>query len=159
MAPYTCNWDSAGVVDGPRDLRAVAVDQAGYQRISTVVASRFVDNTLPAGTLSDPGVMQGTEALTATASDVGSGLASLAISYRPAGGSWTTLCSGATSPRTCNLNTVPLADGSYELRATATDVAGNVARHAPHAHGRQHRTDGVGRPAAPPRSAASPTSR
>lgn len=126
VAPYTCNWDSAGVVDGPRDLRAVAVDQAGYQRISTVVASRFVDNTLPAGTLSDPGVMQGTEALTATASDVGSGLASLAISYRPAGGSWTTLCSGATSPRTCNLNTVPLADGSYELRATATDVAGNV---------------------------------
>ena len=70
--------------------------------------------------------MQGTEALTATASDVGSGLASLAISYRPAGGSWTTLCSGATSPRTCNLNTVPLADGSYELRASATDVAGNV---------------------------------
>ena len=126
VAPYTCNWDSAGVVDGPRDLRAVAVDQAGYQRISSVVAARFVDNTLPAGTLSDPGIMQGTEALTATASDVGSGLASLAISYRPAGGSWTTLCSGATSPRTCNLNTVPLADGSYELRATATDVAGNV---------------------------------
>jgi len=126
VAPYTCDWDSAGVVDGPRDLRAVAVDQAGYQRISSVVAARFADNTLPAGTLSDPGIMQATEALTATASDVGSGLASLAIAYRPAGGSWTTLCSGATSPRSCNLNTIPLADGSYEVRARAADVAGNV---------------------------------
>ena len=58
----------------------------------------------------------------------------LAISYRPAGGSWTTLCTGSTTPRTCSLNTAPLADGSYELRATATDVAGNVARHRPHPH-------------------------
>jgi len=125
VAPYTCNWDSAGVVDGLRDLRAVAVDQAGYQRIAAVVASRRIDNTLPTGTLTDPGIMQNTETLTATASDSGSGLASLAIAYRPAGGSWTTLCSGATSPRSCNVNTLPLTDGSYELRAGATDAAGN----------------------------------
>jgi hypothetical protein len=123
-APYDCDWNTAGVADGSRDVRALAVDQAGYQRASTVTA-RLIDNTQPAAALDDPGVLQGTETLTATASDTGSGFASLAIAHRPAGGSWTTLCSGATSPRSCALDTTTLPDGSYELRAGATDVAGN----------------------------------
>ena len=125
-APYTCSWNTAGVADGSRDVRALGVDQAGYQRTAGVSA-RVVDNTAPTATLDDPGAyLTGTASLTARASDAGSGLASLAIAYRPAGGSWTTLCTGAATPRTCALNTAPLADGSYELRATATDVAGNV---------------------------------
>ncbi|HEX5620957.1 MAG TPA: Ig-like domain-containing protein [Solirubrobacteraceae bacterium] len=125
-APFSCDWNSAGVADGMRDLRAIAVDQAGYQQTSATVGSRRVDNTLPAVSLADPGTyLTGTENLTATGSD-GNGLASLAIQYRPAGGSWTTLCTGATSPRSCSLNTATLADGSYELRARATDNAGNI---------------------------------
>jgi Bacterial Ig-like domain/Bacterial Ig domain len=125
-APFSCNWNSAGVADGMRDLRAIAVDQAGYQQTSATVASRRVDNTLPAVSLADPGTyLTGAKTLSATGSD-GNGLASLAIEYRPAGGSWTTLCTGATSPRSCSLNTATLADGSYELRARATDAAGNV---------------------------------
>ena len=125
-APFSCDWNSAGVADGMRDLRAIAVDQAGYQLTSATVASRRVDNTLPVVSLADPGAyLTGTKSLTATGSD-GNGLSSLAIEYRPAGGSWTTLCSGTTSPRSCSLNTTPLADGSYELRARATDAAGNV---------------------------------
>ena len=125
-APYdNCNWNTAVVADGLRDVRALAVDQAGYQRAS-LVANRRIDNTQPTATLNDPGVLQGTETLTATASDAGSGLASLAIAYRPASGSWTSLCTGPTSPRSCALNTTTLPDGSYELRASATDVAGNV---------------------------------
>ncbi len=127
VAPYACDFDTAGVADGMRDLRAIAVDQAGYQRTSAVVAARRIDNTLPSVTLGDPGYLTGTETLTATGSDGGSGLASLAISYRPAGGSWTTLCSGSTSPRSCALDSTTLADGSYELRGRATDAAGNVA--------------------------------
>jgi chitinase len=124
-APYSCDWDTAGVADGSRDLRAVAVDQAGYQR-EAVVAARTVDNTQPSASLADPGALQGTETLSATASDGGSGLATLEIAYRPAGGSWTALCSGPASPQSCPLATAPLPDGAYELRARATDVAGNV---------------------------------
>jgi chitinase len=124
VAPYTCNWDTAGVADGSRDLRAVALDQAGYQKTFSVNA-RLIDNTLPGLTFNDPGILHGVVPLSATASDGGSGLASLAIAYRPAGGSWTTLCSGAASPQACNLSTGALTDGSYEVRATATDVAGN----------------------------------
>jgi hypothetical protein len=116
------------VADGLLDVRAVATDTAGYQRTSAVIASRRVDNTLPAVSVTDPGVLTGSTTLSATASDAGSGLASLSIDYRPAsGGAWTAACSGATSPRSCVLNTALLADGSYELRARATDAAGNVA--------------------------------
>jgi hypothetical protein len=124
-APFTCDWDSAGVADGARDLRAVAVDQAGYER-TTTVAARVIDNALPTTALADPGVITGTETLTATGSDALSGLAGLSIAYRPAaGGSWTELCTGTTSPRSCALNSSGLADGAYELRARATDAAGN----------------------------------
>jgi hypothetical protein len=127
-APYTCGFDTTAVADGLRDVRAIAVDQAGYQQTSAVIASRRIDNTLPAVALADPGAyLTGSRTLSATASDGGSGLASLAIAYRPAGGGWTTLCSGATSPRSCALDSAALADGPYELRARATDAAGNVA--------------------------------
>jgi chitinase len=126
-SPFSCDFNTAGVADGVRDLRAIAVDQAGYTRTSAVVAGRRIDNTLPGVTLSDPGYLTGTETLTATGSDGGSGLAALAIQYRPAGGAWTTLCTGATSPRSCALNTTTLAEGAYELRGRATDAAGNVA--------------------------------
>jgi hypothetical protein len=126
-APYSCSFDTTTVADGLRDLRAIATDQAGYTRTSAVIASRRIDNTLPAVSLSDPGILTGSETLSATASDAGSGLASLSIDYRPAaGGSWTTICSGTTSPRSCLLNSGLLADGSYELRAHASDAAGNV---------------------------------
>jgi chitinase len=126
-APYTCDWDSGAGADGAHDLRASATDTAGYQRSSAVVPGAVVDNTDPAPALADPGFLQGTETLSATASDGGSGVAALAIAYHPAGGgSWTTLCSGAGSPQSCPLATGGLPDGAYELRARATDGAGNT---------------------------------
>ncbi len=140
-APYACDWDSAGVASGVRDVRAIAVDQAGYQRTSTVLA-RLFDNALPAATLSDPGVIRGTELLTATGTDVLSGLASLSIAHRPAGGSWTTLCSGLLSPQVCALDSTTLADGAHELRARATDAVGNEHDFVLHPDRRQHGADG-----------------
>jgi hypothetical protein len=126
-APFSCTFDTTGVADGLRDVRAVATDTAGYQRTSATIASRRVDNTLPTVSLADPGTyLTGSKTLSATAADGGSGLTTLQIDYRPAGGGWTTLCTGATSPRACVLNTALLADGSYELRARAIDAAGNV---------------------------------
>jgi hypothetical protein len=109
-----------------RDLRAIAIDQAGYQRTATV-AARVIDNTLPAAALADPGAaIKSSVTLTATGSDALSGLAALSIAYRPAAtGSWTELCTGTTSPRSCALDTTQLADGAYDLRARATDAAGN----------------------------------
>lgn len=125
-APYGCDWNTTAVADGLRDLRAVATDAAGYQRTSAVIASRRVDNTAPTVALADPGAyLSGTATLSATGFDAGSGLSTLAIEHRAPGGSWATLCTGATSPRSCSLATAALPDGPRELRAVATDAAGN----------------------------------
>jgi hypothetical protein len=124
--PYACDWDTAAVADGARDLRAVAVDQAGYERAS-VVAARTVDNGAPTITFDDPGAwLEGTEVLSASASDAHTGVGALQIAYRPAGGSWTELCTGP-SPRTCPLETTALPDGPYELHVSVTDGAGNAS--------------------------------
>jgi hypothetical protein len=126
-APYSCDFDSTAVADGGYDLRALATDGVGYTRTSTL-SSRSVDNVGPTVTLSDPGpYLQGTVGLQMSASDT-VGLASAAIEYRANGaGPWTTLCSNGPFPRTCPLNTTSLADGSSDLRATATDTGGHTA--------------------------------
>jgi hypothetical protein len=123
-APYSCAYATTTTADGLRDIRAVATDTAGYSRTASVTSQR-IDNTAPATTLTDPGTpLTGTKALTATASDGGSGLASTVLQYRASGGStWTTICAAAG----CSLNTATLADGSYDLRSLATDVAGNTS--------------------------------
>ena len=123
VAPYTCAFDTTTVADGLRDLRAVALDSAGYSRTSALTGRR-VDNTAPATSLTDPGaILTGTKTLTASASDGGSGLASVALQYRSAGGAWTTICAQAS----CAFATATLPDGLYDLRSLATDAAGNTS--------------------------------
>lgn len=124
-APYTCTWDTTAVPDGLVDVRAVALDAAGYSR-SDVVSARRVDNTAPLTSLADPGAaLSGTVALSASASDAGTGVASAAVQERPtgSGGSWTTICAVLAG---CSWNTTTVADGLYDLRVTATDGAGNT---------------------------------
>ena len=110
------------MADGLRDVRALALDAAGYTRTS-VVASRRIDNTAPATSLTDPGTpLTHTKTLSATATDAGSGVASVALQYRTSG-AWTTICA-ATS---CAFDTSALPDGLYDLRSLVTDRAGNTA--------------------------------
>jgi Bacterial Ig domain/Bacterial Ig-like domain len=87
------------------------------------------DATLPtAVTIADPGSpLRGTVSLSGTASDSGSGIASLQLQYAPAGTStWATGCTATSSPYTCSFDTTVLADGLYDLRSVASDVAGNT---------------------------------
>jgi chitinase len=131
VAPYSCTWDTTAVADGLRDVRAVATDTAGYTRTDTVT-NRRVDNTAPTATTTDPGSpLTGTVTVAGTASDAGSGLASVTLQYRPTAGAWTDVCTQATSPISCSWNTASLADGLYDLRTVATDVAGNSQISAP----------------------------
>jgi hypothetical protein len=124
-APYACSWDTTGVANGSTDVRAVATDAAGYSR-TAAVASRTLDNLGPTVTLADPGPwLQGTPTISATAADAG-GVSALTIEYRRAGTTpWLPLCTGPGTSRSCAL--VPgLPDGDLELRADATDAAGNT---------------------------------
>jgi chitinase len=131
VPPYTCTFDTTTVTDGLVDVRAVATDSAGYSRTDTVT-NRRVDNTAPIAATTDPGSpLTGTVTVAGTAADGGSGLASVSLEYRSTTGSWTNLCTQATSPISCAWNTTSLADGLWDLRTVATDVAGNQTISAP----------------------------
>jgi hypothetical protein len=126
-SPYSCSWDTSTVTDGLRDVRAVATDSAGYSKTDTIT-NRRVDNTAPSPTTTDPGTpLTGTISVSGSAVDSGSGVASSTLQYRPSGGgSWTNICTAASSIVTCSWNTAALADGLYDLRTQSTDVAGNT---------------------------------
>jgi hypothetical protein len=88
----------------------------------------------PTVAVADPGSpLRGVVPVTATATDAGSGVASVALQSAPnAGGdaSYTALCTATASPFSCSWDTTKLADGLYKLRATATDRDGNAATSA-----------------------------
>jgi Bacterial Ig domain len=129
--PYSCSWVTTGLTDGLYDLRVSATDAAGNAG-TTVVSGRRVDNTAPSVTVTDPGAaVAGAVTLQSTASDSGSGLASVTYEYRTSpSGTWTTVCSAASSPFSCTWTTTALTDGLYDLRASATDAAGNATTSA-----------------------------
>jgi hypothetical protein len=128
-SPYSCSLATNALSDGLYDMRVLATDVAGNTTTSASVANRRVDNTVPAVSMTDPGAyLRGSVTLTATGSDTGSGLASLRIERAPTGTTtWTTVCTVATPTASCPLNTTTLAAGGYDVRATATDVAGNTS--------------------------------
>jgi hypothetical protein len=81
----------------------------------------------PTVSMINPGTTVSGTAVTiaANASDTGSGIASVDIQYlAPGASTWTTLCTATGSPYSCSWNTKNVADGSYDLRAIATDNAG-----------------------------------
>ena len=126
-APYSCSWNTAAVADGLYDLRAVALDASGYSRTDSV-GSRRVDNTAPAASVTAATPLTGTATVSATASDAGSGVISVAFEARTsAGGSWTPICTDGGAPYSCGWDTTAVADGKWEVRATATDGAGNTS--------------------------------
>jgi hypothetical protein len=132
-AAYTCSFDTTDVSDRQYDFRVIATDGAAFTTTSTIVASRWVDNTNPAtSTMTNPGTyLAGTISLGATATDDDSGIDTVTIQRAPAGGStWTSVCVDATSPYSCSLDTTTLSDGLYDFRAVATDHAGNVRNSA-----------------------------
>jgi Bacterial Ig-like domain (group 3) len=119
--PVTYN----GLVDGSHSFAVRATDAATNVDPTPASHAWTIDTTAPNVSLADPGAyLRGTVALNASADDgSGSGVASLVIHRSPAGaGTWTN--TGAS------WNTTNVPDGSYDLRARATDNAGNAANSA-----------------------------
>ncbi len=127
VEPYTCPWSTSAVADGLYDVRALAVDIDGNSATSTVVANRRVDNTPPTVGLTVPGgTLSGAVVLTASPADAGSGVASVTIQQAIAGsGNWIAICTVGAAPWSCTWNTTGVANGQYDLRAVAVDVAQN----------------------------------
>jgi chitinase len=126
-SPYSCSFDTTSVGDALYDFRAVGTDVAGNSANSTSI-NRRIDNVVPTTSLTDPGSpLRGTVTLDATASD-GGGILNVKIQRSPAGaGTWTDICTDATSPYSCSFDTTGVGDGLYDLRALATDNASRSA--------------------------------
>ena len=138
-SPFSCAFDTSGLADGIYDFRAIASDNVGRTDTSAAVTSRRVDNTAPTGVaLTAIGTpVTGTILETAAATDSGSGVASVKFQYAPAGTTtWTDACTDAAAPYTCSFDTTGAADGLYDLRALATDNAGNTTASAVQANRR-----------------------
>src|SRR5262249_58238479 len=83
-----------------------------------VVANRRIDNTAPAASMLSPGdPVRGTETLSSTTSDGGSGIAGVTYELAPHGGAFNT--------QPASWDTTLGADGSHDLRVVATDAARN----------------------------------
>ena len=129
-APFSANFDTTSVGDAAYDLRVVATDLGGFDGTSPL-RTGLVDNTAPSVSVSDPaeGALVGgaNVHVAAASSDVGSGVASVSFEQRPAGsGAFTAIGTDTTAPYEASWNATGLS-GSYELRAVATDAAGNPA--------------------------------
>ena len=122
FAACTSPASYSGLADGPHTFDVRATDPSANTDPTPDSKSWTVDGTAPSVSLADPGSpLQGTVTLNPTADDgSGSGVASLIVQRSASGaGTWTTI---GTS-----WNTTGVADGTYDLRARATDNAGNTA--------------------------------
>ncbi|HEX4976614.1 MAG TPA: Ig-like domain-containing protein [Nocardioides sp.] len=121
VAPYTCSWNTTGLADGSYDLRARAVDNAGYGTTSSTVRTTVANNLLVV--LSSPGdVVRGSQSLQTTLYNTGGITYTVKVEYfQGDAGPWKVLCQSLSSPYTCSWPTTSFANDYYDLRATATN--------------------------------------
>jgi methionine-rich copper-binding protein CopC len=129
-APFSADFDTSAVAEAIYDLRVIATDGGGFNGTSPLQTAR-VDNTTPSVSVSDPAsgaIVGGPNVhLGALATDLGSGVASVRFEQRPTGGgAFTAIGTDTTDPYEASWNTTGL-NGNFELRAVATDAAGNPA--------------------------------
>ncbi|TML19511.1 MAG: hypothetical protein E6G32_12085 [Actinobacteria bacterium] len=118
-------WDTTGVIDGLYDLHVTVTDVAGNSTTSSLITTR-VDNTPPSLTFSSPAagaVVSGIVPLVASSSDASPASPPVSFEYKlHSDATWT------ATPASWNTTALPAGDGLYDLRATATDDAGNTTR-------------------------------
>ena len=116
-----------GSNDGVHTISYRSTDGAGNVE-SWRTATVRIDASAPGLTPADPGDdLRGTVALSATATDPSSGVASVSFQSAPAGsGTWTTISTDLAAPFAASWDTTGLSDGDYDLRFVATDNAANA---------------------------------
>jgi Big-like domain-containing protein len=105
-------------------ITASGADFTASSASPTVFTAAADFNTVAVALAPVGATLTGTVALSATASS-DRGITSVKFQAAPAGTTdWVDLCTDTTSTYDCAWNTAALADGSYDVRALATDVAG-----------------------------------
>lgn len=107
---------------------APQVSSAAYVASSTATAqvSAAADWTPPSVSVVAPAsAVKETVSIAVNASDGETGVRDVVVEYlAPGATSWTAVCTDTTAPYACAWDTKVLGDGSYSLRARATDRAG-----------------------------------
>ncbi|HEV8462440.1 MAG TPA: Ig-like domain-containing protein [Gaiellaceae bacterium] len=121
---FVLTWNSHSVADGDYDVRVGVTDKAGNGPTYSSPATITVDNNAPTVTVGAPANASGTVSLSTTgAADIDT----VTYERRAHGGStWTTIGSSSSAPFTVAFATGALADGQYDVRATAVDGGGNT---------------------------------
>src|ERR671922_87833 len=141
-------------------ISQVTAGVTGNKGVTASVSSRWVahlasfdaDNVNPTVTQNDPGAnLRGTVTVDGSASDADSSVTSVQFQSSPAGaGTWTNIgAADTTSPYSVPFDTTTASDGLYDLRAVATDIAGNVAYSIAVTNRRVDNTNPTGSVAAP----------
>jgi hypothetical protein len=128
--PYMTTWDAqAAVATGTYLLHAIVTDAAGNTKTTTSVSVN-VDSSAPTVTFANPGTsLSGTVPLTATTA--GPDAVGVTFAYSVHGANaWQTIATDTTAPWSASFDTTTLADGNYDVRATAVDDVGNVGTSA-----------------------------
>ncbi len=131
----TCTAGSTATISlttqGSYALKYVSVDQLGNAGSVVTGQTVLLDTTAPTVALTAPttGPLAGSVTVSGTGADTGgSGLSSLTTSYRTAGsGSYTNITTSSTSPVSGSWDTSSLVNGSYDIRISGSDAAGNTA--------------------------------
>ena len=134
MTPHRLLLLAVAMLLGAVAVSGMQFSTAAYTATSAapVTVTAANDWTPPTVTMTDPGSpLSGTVTLGATAADARSSVASVVIQRAPiASGTWTTICTDDVAPYSCSWVTTAVADGSWQLRAVATDTAGYSATSA-----------------------------
>jgi hypothetical protein len=122
----------AGAGVGAYAFYTIAVDREGNREVAPTAAdgTTTYDVTSPSTfQMTAPAAyLRGTVTLRVSPAptDSGSGLASVTYQYAPSGTTdWEDACVSTRSAWSCAFNTTLVPDGAYDLRAIATDKAGN----------------------------------
>lgn len=132
LVPYLLTGTSyldKSLPDGTFVYTLVAMDKAGNTSESSAPASVLVETRAPQAVIVQPlngAQVDGVTYVRAESKDLD--VASVRFEYKHADASaWNTISGASTkAPYSVNWNTQGLADGSYQLRAVATDFTGNT---------------------------------
>lgn len=123
------------LVAGAAGVSTPSFSAAMFTSSSTATAqvSAAADWTPPSVAVLDPGSpVRGAVTVVVEAADTEFGIREVEVEVRPEGAAtWTRVCTDASAPHSCTVDTTSSPDGTYEVRARATDRAGLVATSAP----------------------------
>ena len=126
-APYSMNWDSTGVTDGPHGLTAEVRDAAGNVGTASVVVNvantPSSDVTPPTVSITRPlaGTVSGNVLIEATAAD---NVGVVGVQFKLDGANLG--AEDVSAPYSMNWDSTGVTDGPHGLTAEVRDAAGNV---------------------------------